>query len=128
MVQAVLTVSDFDRILNDYTGRQIIHTPIVKTTSNISGQETLTDGTAVTIKAHFMRTNQNWDFQKAGFLEKGNAVVLSKYADGVVKDDKITAEGNVYRVRESFNVAGVFSSTSDATTFTYTANNLFLIE
>jgi len=127
-MQNVLTVADFDRMLDNYAGRQITHTPIVKTTSNISGQETLTDGTSVTIKAYFMRTNQLWDFEKMGFLEKGNAVMLAKYADGVVKNDKITADGNDYRVKEIFSVPGVFSSTSDDTSFVYTAANLFLID
>jgi len=127
MVQNVLTVNDFDRILNDYAGRQISHTPIVKTTSNISGQETLTDGTAVTIKAYFMRTNQKWDYQKAGFLEVGDAVVLAKYADTVQRNDKITVDGFDYRVKEAFNVPGVFSSTTSGTSFVFTACNLFLI-
>ena len=128
MTQSVLSVNDFNSILDNYSGRQVLHTPIVRTVSNISGQETLTDGTSVTIKVHFMRTSQRWDFEKAGFLEKGDAVMLTKYAAGVVKNDKITVGGNDYRVREAFNVPGTFSSTSDATSFTYTSCNLFLID
>ena len=128
MVQLVLSVNDFNSILDNYSGRQVLHTPIVRTVSNISGQETLTDGTSVTIKVHFMRTSQRWDFEKAGFLEKGDAVMLTKYAAGVVKNDKITVGENDYRVREAFNVPGTFSSTSDATSFTYTSCNLFLID
>ena len=128
MVQNILTVKDFDRMLSDHAGRQLTHTPIVKTVSNVSGQETLTDGTAVTIKAYFMRTNQRWDFEKAGFFEKGDAVVLAKYASGVVKNDKITVEGNDFRVKEAFNVPGVYDSTGSGTSFVYTACNLFLIE
>jgi len=127
MVQSVLSVNDFDRILDNYTGRQVTHTPVVKTVSNISGQETLTDGTSVTIKAHFMRTNQKWDFEKAGFLEKGDAVLMAKYADNVVKNDTITAGGNDYRVREAYNVPGVYDSMGTGTTYTYTSCNLFLI-
>ena len=128
MVQSVLSVNDFNRILDNYTGRQITHTPIVKTISNISGQETLTDGTAVSIKAHFMRTSQKWDFEKAGFLEKGDAVLLAKYADSVVKNNKITVEGNNYRVREAYNVPGVYDSTGSGTTYVYTSCSLFLID
>ncbi len=128
MIQKVLTVNDFNRILDDYAGRQVSHTPIVKTTSNISGQETLTDGTAVTLKAYFMRTNQKWDYEKLGFLEKGHAVLLAKYADRVVKNSKITVEGNDFRVREAYDVPGVYDSTGTGTSFVYTACNLFLIE
>ena len=128
MVQNVLTVAGFNRMLDNYAGRQISHTPVTQTTSNISGQETLTDGTAVTIKAYFMRTNQNWDYEKLGFLEKGHAVVLAKYADSVSKNSKITADSHTYRVKEVFNVPGVFDSTGTNTSFIYSACNLFLIE
>jgi hypothetical protein len=127
MVQSVLSVKDFNRILDNYSGRRVTHTPIVRTISNISGQETLTDGTAVTIKAHFMRTGQKWDFEKAGFLEKGDAVLMAKYADNVVKNNKITVEGSDYRVREAYNVPGVFDSTGTGTSYTFTSCNLFLI-
>lgn len=128
MVQNVLTVEDFDQILDNYSGRQVSHIPIVKTTSNISGKETLTEGTAVTIKCHFTRTVQNWDYAKAGFFEGGDAVMLSKYADGVVKDDIINVEGNKFRVKEAYNVVGVYDSTGSTTSFVYTSCNLFLTE
>lgn len=128
MISNVLTTGDFDKILDDYSGRQVTHTPVVQTVSNISGQETLTDGTTKTIKVHFLRTAQSWDFEKAGFLEKGDAVMLSKHADGVKKDDKITADSQVFRVREAYNVPGVFDSTGSSTSFVYTSCNLFLIE
>lgn len=128
MVQNVLTVEDFDSILDEYAGRQVSHTPVTKTTSNSTGEETLTDGQAVTIKAYFMLTNQKWDFGKAGFLEKGDAVMLAKIADSVGKNDKITVDSAVYRCREVFNVPGVFDSTGSSTSFVYTAINLFLTE
>jgi len=128
MTQKVLTTKDFNQILDNYAGRTISHIPVVQTTSNITGQETLTDGTAVTIKAYFMRTGQSFDFQKAGFLEKGDAVVLAKIVDNVVKDDKITADSRTYRVKEAYNIPGVFDSTGSDTEMTYTSCNLFLIE
>lgn len=128
MVQKVLSVADFDSILDNYFGRQISHTPIVKTRSNVTGQETLTEGTTVNIKAHFSRTGQNWNFNKAGFFEKGDAVALCKYADSVSKDDIITVEGIKYRVKEILNVPGIFDSTGSGSSYTYTSVNLFLYE
>lgn len=128
MVQNVLSVKDFDRMLDNYAGRQISHTSVTQSTSNITGQQTLTEGTAVTLKAYFMRTNQNWDYEKMGFLEKGHAIVLAKYADGVDKNDKITVDGHSYRVQESFDVPGTYDSTGSGTTMVYSACNLFLIE
>jgi len=128
VVQNVLTADDFDRILDDYAGSVVSHTPVTKTTSNKSGKETLSDGTAANIKCYFMRTGQNWDYVKAGFIERGAAVILAKYADSVAMNDKITFKGVVYRVRERFDVPGVFDSTGANTTYTYTACNLFLEE
>lgn len=128
MVQNVLSTKDFDNVLDNYAGRQVLHTPVVKTISNISGQETLTDGTPVSIKAYFVRTMQSFDYQKAGFIEIGDAILLSKYADGVQVNDKITAEGNTFRVKQAYNVAGEYDSTGNATSFTYTVCNLFLIQ
>ena len=128
MVQNILSVADFNQILDNYAGRQVAHVVTTKTTSNISGQETLSGASPVTIKAYFMRTSQKWDYSKAGFLENGDAVLLSKFADGVVKDDIITVEGINYRVREAYDVPGSFDSTGSSTTFTYTACNLFISE
>lgn len=128
MVQKVLTARDFNRILDSYAGRQLSHIPIVKSISNMTGQETLTEGTAVSIKAYFMRTGQNFDYGKQGFLEKGDAVVLSKYADGVTTNDIIEVEGNKFRIKESFHVPGTYDSTGSGTEFVYTACNLFLFE
>ena len=125
MVQNVLTVNDFDSILDNYAGRQVTHIDTTQSTTNISGQESFADAGGVTIKCYFMLTGQNWDFQKAGFIEKGDAVVLAKIADGVKKDDKITADSKTYRIREAFDVPGVFDSTGSGTTMVYTACNLF---
>ena len=127
MVQNVLSTSDFNRILDDYAGVQVSHTPVTKTTSNVSGQEALADGTPANIKCYFMRTGQNWDFEKAGFFEKGDAVMLAKVSDAVAKNDKITFKGSVYRVKEAFDVPGVFDSTGSGSSYVYTACNLFLI-
>ena len=126
MVQVAISVNDFDSILDNYAGQQLSHTPITRTKSNVTNEETLTDGSPVNIKAYFMRTAQNWDFAKAGFLEKGDAVMLAKVVDGVVKDDKITFKSQVFRVKEAFNVPGTFDSTGSGTVYVYTACNLFL--
>ena len=89
----ILTVENFDSLLDTSAGRQITHVPTVQTTSNISGQETLTRGAGVSIKAYFMRTSQNWDFQKAGFFQKGDAVAVCKIADGVKAEDLLYTDG-----------------------------------
>lgn len=86
------TTTDFETILDDF-GRQIVHIPITRSISNYSGRETLTEGTPVVIEAYFIRTEQAWDYEKAGLTEKGNAVLLAKHADAVEKDDLVLADG-----------------------------------
>jgi len=201
MVSNALTIGDFDRILDGYAGRQVTHIPVTRTTSNVYGKESFTNGNPITLKAYFMRTMQTWDYEKAGFLENGDAVMLSKYADSVQKNDLIYTDGfglsissidgdaseitvststvhglssgdeiiitnttnydglytiasitdtdtfvitdsnhnlaaetsgsvikdyNKFLVKERFDVPGVFDSTGEATSYVYTACNLFL--
>lgn len=128
MVQKVLTVTDFDRILDNYAGRQISHVVVTRSISNISGSEELVESAPVLIKAYFMRTAQNWNFQEAGFVEKGDATALIKIADGIKKDDLLIVDGSKYRVKEAYDVPGVFDSTGSASELVYTATNLFLVE
>jgi len=195
------TPEDFETILEDF-GRLLIHVPVTNTISNVSGAEIVSEGTPAVIEAYFMRSSQAWDFEKAGFVEKGDCVCLSKYADTVEMDDFIYADGtNVtitaidgdattitvtavghgqsvggeiiivgttnynglytvatvpdadtltitdathdldaetdgqinkgfikFKIKESFNVTGIFDNTGGDTSFVYTANNLFLYE
>ena len=116
MVQNVLSASDFDNILDDYAGQQIELNRISKVVTNVYGEEVLTDGKSENIKAYFMRTGLGWDYEKMGFLERGDSVALTKIADAVKKDDKIIVGGKSYRVKEAFDVPGVFDSTYPAST------------
>ena len=126
MVNSIITVADFNDILDDYAGRTISHTPVTKTQSNITGEETLADGIPQNIKCYVMKTGQNFDFKKAGFIEQGDAIGLFKIADTVTKDDKVTINSEVFRVKESYDVPGVFDS-STTPTYIYTSCNLVLI-
>jgi len=126
MVQRVLSVADFDWILDNYAGRQLTHTPVTKTLSNYTGEETLVNGTPVSIKCYVMKTGQNWNIKDMGFLEKGDMVGLFKVADVVTLNSIITVNGEDFRVKESFDVPGVFDSTGSGTVYVYTAAMLFL--
>lgn len=128
MVQNVLTVADFDNILDNYHGRQVEHIVTTKSISNITGEESFAEAAGVDIKCVMTRTGQNWDYAKAGFLEKGDAVGLCKVADGVKKDDILVMDGIRYRVREAFTVYGVYDSTGSGTTAVYIACNCFVEE
>ncbi len=124
----ILNVAQFDLLLDQSAGRVISHTPVTKTISNVSGAETLTEGDAVNIKAHFVRTNQKFNFDKAGLVEQGDAILTAKYGDNIQKNDVITVNGEKFRVIERYDVAGVFDSTSSGTTYVYTMCSLFFYE
>ncbi len=126
MVNNILTADDFNAILDDYAGRTLSHTPVTQTLSNITGQETLTDGTPANIKCYVMKTGQNFDYKEMGFMEQGDMVALCKVADSVGVNSKITINGEVFRVKEKFDVPGVFDSSTTAT-YIYTVCNLFLV-
>jgi len=128
MVQRILNVTDFDWILDNYAGRMLTHTPVTKSMSNYTGEETLTEGTPVSIKCYVMKTGQGFDFRAMGFLEKGDMVGLFKIADSVTLNSLITVNGEKFRVKESFDVPGVFDSTGSGTVYVYTAANLFKAE
>lgn len=126
MANVILSVADFNQILDSYAGRTLSHIPVTQSTSNITGEEVLTDGTPVNIKCYMIKTGQNFNYQEMGFMEQGDMVGLFKISDSVAKDSKITINGEVFRVKEAFDVPGVFDSTTTAT-YVYTAANLFLV-
>jgi hypothetical protein len=127
-IQNILSAKQFDKFLDQTAGRRLLHTPVTKNTSNVTGQETLTEGTSAFIKAHFVRTSQRYEFEKAGLIEQGNAILISKYSDNVQKDDLITANNEKFRVLERYDVAGVFDGTGTETEYVYTVSSLFLYE
>ena len=124
--QTILSAEDFDNILNEYAGRTLVHTPYVQTINNITGEETLTAGTPANIKCYVMKTGQDFNYQEMGFLEQGDMVALTKVADSVAVNNTITVNSEVFRVKEKFDVPGVFDSSTTAT-YIYTACNLFLV-
>lgn len=123
-----MTATDFENLLDGYAGIQATYTPVTKTVSNTYGEETLTDGTTSNIKVHFVRINEDHDFEKYGLKEKGDAIMLAKYSDSVNDNDKVTINSVTYRIGEHYDVAGVFDSTGSGTTFIYTVCSLFLVE
>ena len=127
MVQKIFTATDFENLLDNYHGQQVTHTPVTKSINNLSGEEILTEGSSVTIKCFLIQPNQNWDYKKEGFLEKGDAIALIKYADSVQLNSILLDINNrKYRVKERYDVKGTYDSSGTETTYTYTVANLFL--
>lgn len=123
--QSHLSVDDFNRILDEYYGRNVSHISRSKTTDNITGGETWTESASTDIYCYCMRMEQKWTYDKRAQIEGGDAVLLSKYADGVKKDDIIEMDGVKYIVKNSYNIPGQYN-TDNSVTFVYTYCNLFI--
>ena len=128
VTNAMMSPTDFENILDTYSGQEVTRTPITKTTDPYSGDETLTDGSPVTIKVHFVRSNDKYEYDKMGLTEKGDAIMLARIADAVKKNDKITHQSKTYRIRELYDVDGTFVPDASGTTKVYTVCNLFSLE
>ncbi len=102
-------------------GATVTRVPVTKTTSNIEGDETLTDGTSETITVYFMREAQEWFFEKPGRIEEGDAFMLIKSDQAMNPNDKIIYDSETFRVHR---VIERFVSNDK----NYKQVNLFLID
>jgi len=102
-------------------GDDVSHIPVVKTINNMTGDETLTDGSATTCRVYIVRKNAAWFTDKAGFIAGGDAVMLADSSITVNINDKVTWKGNTYRVHVALIRNNIGGNTA------YTACQLFLI-
>lgn len=126
MTVALLTTTEFDAILDSFGGQQVTLNVATVTNSGYSGKPSISYGGNTSIKACFIRPGTSWTPEKAAFIEKGDAVMVTAATNGVKKDDKITVGSKVYLVREVFDVQGTFDSTGSGTANLFTQCNLFL--
>jgi len=82
----------------DNFAKTISRTPVTKTTSNITGDETLTDGTPANITGAFFTKEDDWVQDKQGLIQNADAVLLVKTSVTINKNDKLTYSGETYRV------------------------------
>jgi len=126
-INELFPAASWQIVLDDW-GRHVSHIPATQSLSNITGQESIAEGSPVTIQAYFVRTTQLWNFEKAGFIEKGDAIMLAKYADSVKTADRISADGVKYRIIESYDVPGTLDNYGSGTVMVYTVCRLVMIE
>ncbi len=81
--------------------KTVTRTPVTRVEDNVSGSETFTEGTPDTAYlAVFFRKEDDWAQEHAGLFENADAVMLIKTSQTVSKDDKITFDGEDYRVEK----------------------------
>lgn len=89
----------FIQMLDNFA-KPVTHTPVTKTTDNISGAETLTDGTPVQISITFYRQEDIINQAFEGLFQGADAVALYRDTITINKNDKITYDGQTYRVEK----------------------------
>lgn len=81
--------------------KNLTYTPVTKTISNVSGDETFSDGTSSTIKGVFFRQEDVLEAKKQGLFNGADAVLLVKTSVTINYNDKITFDGEDYRIAKS---------------------------
>jgi len=110
----------YSNVITQY-GDDVVRYPATFTYSNIEGDETVTYGATASLRAYIVRKARPWTFDKAGMIEGGDGLMLVKAADTITRLDKVTWNGNSYRVQTVLNRDNIGG------TVAYKVCNLFLI-
>jgi len=82
----------------------LTRTPVTKTTSNLSGSETLTDGAADTnYQGILFRRQDTYNQEYVGLFKGADAILLVKTSQTINKNDKIAFDGDTFRVDDVVN-------------------------
>lgn len=92
--------ADFEDSAFADLSRIVVRTPRTKTTSNVTGSPSYTNGTNENIYAIFTKRNKRYDYSKEGLIEMGDAFMQVKQDQTINKEDLITVDSEVYRVDE----------------------------
>lgn len=87
----------FEEMITNFS-KTLTRTEVTKTISNLTGDETLTEGSDTSISGAFFRQEDEWAFDKAGLFQGADAVLLILSSVTLNRDDLITYDGEVYRV------------------------------
>ena len=116
-----IELTDFTNFPLADLGRTVKHIPITKQINNITGEETLTEGTQTDITAIVMRINKKWTFDKEGKIEGGDAYIMTAPDVSISEQDRIIADGIKYTIK---NLITIY--VRDTPFFKY--GNLFIVD
>jgi hypothetical protein len=92
-------VTAFETMIDNFS-KTISRTPITQTISNISGNETLTEGTSANITGAFFKQQDSYAQSNPGLIQNADAVLIVKTSVTINKNDKLTYNGESFRVDE----------------------------
>lgn len=98
-VNFAATKTTFDTFVYENSKKTVTRIPVTTTYDNISGSDRLTDGTPdATYTGIFFRKEDVLSQDMQGLMEGVDAIILIKTTQTLVRGDKITFDGETYRV------------------------------
>ena len=92
--------SSFDNFIFPDNAKTVTRTPVTTTNDNSSGGETFSDGTPdAGFECTLFRKEDNWSQKNEGLFDGADAVALIKIGVTLNKNDKITDNGEIFRVK-----------------------------
>jgi len=91
--------SVYQQMLDNFK-KAVIYTPVTKTIDNITGSETLTDGTTSSINITFYRQEDTIEQKYLGLFRGADAIALIDTSITININDKITYDSETYRVEK----------------------------
>jgi len=92
-------VTAYGQLITNFK-KTISRTPAVKTENPLTGEETLTDGTTVSIIGTLFKRGDKYTQDRPGLIANADAVVMVKPTVTINKNDKLAYGGETYRVEE----------------------------
>jgi hypothetical protein len=99
MVTINLRNEPFLNLLDGFA-KTLTRTPRTKNTNPLTGEEDFSDGTPVSIRGPFFRSEDSYSQEQAGILKDADGVLMVRGDVTINRDDKITYESEDYRVHE----------------------------
>lgn len=84
----------------DNFSKTLVRTPVTKSVSNISGQESFSEGETSNITGAFFRKEDSWSQNKEGLFQGADAVFMYKNDVTLNKNDKLSYDSENYRVKK----------------------------
>jgi hypothetical protein len=86
-------------ILPRYYTTAVVRSIVTLSQSNIDGDETSAVSSTENINVYIARKARPWNFDKTGYIEGGDAIMLIDYQQAMSRGDLITWNGNTYQVQ-----------------------------
>lgn len=82
-----------------YYTTTVVLSSVTYSNSNTEADETATVTGTASLNCYIVRKSRPWNFDKSGFIEGGDAILLAAYDSTIKRGDIITWNSNQYRIQ-----------------------------